>query len=453
MTTGGTRARPARLDPAPPRGMRDVLPEEMAVRDRALATILDVYGRHGFVRIETPAVEHLALLTRSDGGENEKLIFRILKRGEKLAAARGVEELADLGLRFDLTVPLARYYAHNHARLPQPLKAIQAGPVWRAERPQHGRFRQFTQCDIDILGVASEVAEIELILATGEALRALSLQDLTVRVNDRRVLGALARHAGFDEARLASVFIAVDKLDKVGRAGVAAELEAAGHPHRAIEALLGHLDEAAAAGAGAAVGGGALARVQRLLGGEADPAVWTALSRVIETTGAQGGSGMRVVFDPTLARGMGYYTGPIFEVGSRGVPWSIAGGGRYDRMIGHLLGRDVPATGFSIGFERVVSLLLERGGAGGAGRERVALVFDEGTPHLPRVLALAAELREAGHTVLLELRGRRPGRQFQDLEARGYGRIGVLREDGSLEWRGSGVRAEDDPMAESGGGA
>jgi histidyl-tRNA synthetase len=431
--------------------MRDVLPEEMAVRDRALATILEVYGRHGFVRIETPAVEHLALLTRSDGGENEKLIFRILKRGEKLASARGVEELADLGLRFDLTVPLARYYAHNHARLPQPLKAIQVGPVWRAERPQHGRFRQFTQCDIDTLGVASEVAEIELILATGEALRALSLPDLTVRVNDRRVLGAVARHAGFEEARLASVFIAVDKLDKVGRAGVAAELEAAGHPQRAVERLLGLLAQAVEAGPGAP--GAALARLQRLLGGEAEAAVWTALGRIIETAGAQAGPGMQVAFDPALARGMGYYTGPIFEVGCRGVPWSIAGGGRYDRMIGQLLGRDVPATGFSIGFERVVSLLLERGGAGRAEPERVALVFDEGTPHLARVLALAGELRESGRTVLLELRGRRPGRQFQDLAARGYGRIGVLREDGSLEWRGSGARADDGTVVESGGGA
>ena len=197
--------------------MRDVLPDEVALRDWAMAQILAVYRRHGFVRIETPAVESLRLLLRSDGGENEKLIFKILKRGEKLQTAGRPEDMADLGLRFDLTVPLVRYYAHNLARLPQPLKAIQIGPVWRAERPQQGRYRQFTQCDIDVLGVASEVAEIELILATTEALAALGLKDLTVRLNDRRVLGAMVAHCGFDPARAGSVFIALDKLDKIGR--------------------------------------------------------------------------------------------------------------------------------------------------------------------------------------------------------------------------------------------
>jgi len=212
-------AREPKLDTTPPRGMRDVLPDEVEVRDRAQATILDVYRRHGFQRIETPAVENIQLLTRGEGGENEKLIFKILKRGEKLTAAQNADDLADLGLRFDLTVPLARYYANNHGRLPQPLKAIQIGPVWRAERPQHGRFRQFTQCDIDILGVSSEIAEIELILATAEALLALGLTDLTIRINDRRILAAIARHCGFAEGRFDSVFIALDKLDKLDKAG------------------------------------------------------------------------------------------------------------------------------------------------------------------------------------------------------------------------------------------
>jgi len=208
--------------------MRDVLPDEVALRDWAMTQIVAVYRRHGFVRIETPAVESLRLLLRSDGGENEKLIFKILKRGEKLSTAGHPDDLADLGLRFDLTVPLVRYYAQNHARLPQPLKAIQIGPVWRAERPQQGRYRQFTQCDIDILGVGAEVAEIELILATTEALTALGLKDLTVRLNDRRLLGALVAHCGFDVARAGSVFIGLDKLDKIGREGVAEELRAAG---------------------------------------------------------------------------------------------------------------------------------------------------------------------------------------------------------------------------------
>src|SRR5215510_626296 len=205
--------------------MRDVLPDEVRVRDRAIATILDVYRRHGFQRIETPAVENIKLLTSGEGGENEKLIFKILKRGEKLTAVQGADDLADLGLRFDLTVPLARYYANNHARLPQPLKAIQIGPVWRAERPQHGRFRQFTQCDIDILGVASEIAEIELILATADALLTLGLGGLRVRLNDRRVLAAMVDHAGFDPSGSGSVFIALDKLDKIDERGVVEELQ------------------------------------------------------------------------------------------------------------------------------------------------------------------------------------------------------------------------------------
>src|SRR5712692_5025314 len=236
-----------KLPTTPPRGMSDVLPDEVDLRDRTLATILDVYRRRGFVRIETPAVESLSLLTRGEGGDNEKLIFKILKRGERLQTARNTEALVDLGLRFDLTVPLARYYANNHARLPNPLKAIQIGPVWRAERPQHGRFRQFTQCDIDILGVRSEIAEIELILATADALLALGLDDLTVRINDRRLLAAVARRCGFEDARFDSVFIALDKLDKIEAAGVVKELAEEGHPGPAVSALMALLEESAGA--------------------------------------------------------------------------------------------------------------------------------------------------------------------------------------------------------------
>jgi histidyl-tRNA synthetase len=403
--------------------MRDVLPEEVALRDWAMAQILGVYRRHGFGRIETPAVESLRLLLRSDGGENEKLIYKILKRGEKLAAAGGPEDLADLGLRFDLTVPLVRYYAHNQARLPQPLKAIQIGPVWRAERPQQGRYRQFTQCDIDIRGVASEVAEIELILATTEALAALGLKDLTVRLNDRRLLGALVGHCGFDPARAGSVFIALDKLDKIGRAGVTAELRETGHPADAVDRLLDTLASTATPSA-----------VQALLGPRVDAAVWHGLGRILDTVEAQAGGRFRLVFDATLVRGMGYYTGPIFEVQHGGGGSSIAGGGRYDRMIGKFTGRDVPATGFSIGFERVISILLERGPATEADGLRVALVFDEAEALGP-VLALARDLREQGRTVLLESRGKRLGKQLQDLERRGYRTIGVVRGDGTVEWR------------------
>ena len=437
MTAGGDRPREARIDTAPARGMRDILPDEAAVRDRAMATILDVYRRHGFVRIETPAVENLRLLTGGEGGENEKLIYKILKRGDKLAAAQDSGELADLGLRFDLTVPLARYYAQNHAKLPSPLKAIQIGPVWRAERPQHGRYRQFTQCDIDILGVASEVAEIELILATAEALVALGLDGLTVRINDRRVLAAIAEHCGFDAGRFESVFIALDKLDKVGRSGVAAELTGAGHPERAVTALLELMEAVAGRGSIEAV-----RDLARLVADRADPAVWEGLTRIMRSAGDQARE-LAVEFDATLARGMGYYTGPIFEVRYRDGASSIAGGGRYDRMIGKLLGRDVPATGFSIGFERVVGLLMEQGQSADGEPARVAIVLDRDTPHLGTVLERARELRDKGNVVLLELRGRRLGKQLQDLDARGFGRIAVVSPEGVLEWRDA--RAQTGP--------
>jgi len=424
---GEGRTREPKLDTAPPRGMRDVLPGEVELRDQAVATILDVYRRHGFQRIETPAVENIKLLTRSEAGENEKLIFKILKRGEKLTAARDPEELVDLGLRFDLTVPLARYYANNHARLPQPLKAIQIGPVWRAERPQQGRFRQFTQCDIDILGVRSAVAEIELVLATTEALLALGLRELTVRINDRGVLAAIARHCGFDEARVDSVFIALDKLDKVGTPGVVEELEAHQHPAKAIGMLMAILHEATGAA-------WRLEALPSLLGESVDTPV-RGLRRIIDTVGKAAGERFGIVFDPTLVRGMSYYTGPIFEIRYGDRASSIAGGGRYDRMIGKLLGREVPATGFSIGFERVIGLLMELDATVAPPGQRVAVVFDEETPHLGQVLAWARDQRNQGTIVLLEPLRRNLGRQFQELEARGFERIGVLAERGSIEWR------------------
>ena len=422
------RPREARIDTAPARGMRDILPDEAAVRDRAMATILDVYRRHGFVRIETPAVENLRLLTGGEGGENEKLIYKILKRGDKLTAAQESGDLADLGLRFDLTVPLARYYAQNHAKLPSPLKAIQIGPVWRAERPQHGRYRQFTQCDIDILGVASEVAEIELILATGEALVALGLDGLTVRINDRRVLAAVAEHCGFEAGRFESVFIALDKLDKVGRSGVATELTGAGHPERAVTALLELMDAVAGRGAIDAVHD-----LARLVGDRAEPVVWDGLTRIMRSVGEQARE-LAVEFDATLARGMGYYTGPIFEVRYRDSASSIAGGGRYDRMIGKLLGRDVPACGFSIGFERLVGILGERGGSAPttsvAGQpRRVAVLVDDGTPVGP-ALAAARALRAAGDWVSLELRRKNVGKQLDDLARHGFDAHATLDTEG-----------------------
>jgi len=397
--------------------MRDVLPDEVELRDAAVREIVAVYRAYGFRRIETPALESLRLLAGSEGGENEKLIFKVMKRGEELEAARRAgEDLADLGLRFDLTVPLARYYAENHARLPDPLKAIQIGPVWRAERPQKGRFRQFTQCDIDVLGLASPLVEIELILATTDALTRLGLSGLTVRINDRRLLELLARHCGFPEAAHAAFFIAFDKLDRLGAAGVLADLREGGHDADAIrrfEALLPGLSAAELS----------LEGLRAALPGAAEVA-WESLATIIATANAEIAAGCRVRFDPTLVRGMGYYTGPIFEIAAAGYPSSIAGGGRYDRMIGRLLGREVPASGFSIGFERLISILAERGGmpardGAEAPQRRLALLVDDGGDVAAAVRA-AKSLRVEGYLVSLEVRRKNVKKQLDDLVTHGF---------------------------------
>jgi len=400
--------------------MRDLLPDEVELRDAVAATLLGVYRRHGFRRVETPALEHIQLLTRGEGGENEKLIFKVLKRGERLDLARATSEadLVDLGLRFDLTVPLARYYAHNHARLPHPLKAVQIGPVWRAERPQRGRYRQFTQCDIDILGVRSEVAEIELILATTEALGALGLDELTVRVNDRRILVAMARRCGFDPARADSVFIALDKWDRVGPEGVALELHRAGHPADAVTRMI---DLFAAFEPGQGIGW-----MRERLADPGTASAFDALGRVIRTVEGEVGGKARILFDARLVRGMAYYTGPIFEVQSPRFPSALAGGGRYDAMIGKLLGREVPATGFSIGFERVVALLVERPDGLRPRDKRLALLYEEPGVELGPVLRAARELRAEGFAVSLEARARNRGAQLQALAAHGFDGVAEL---------------------------
>jgi len=408
--------------------MRDVLPDEVELRDRASHAIVGVYRSHGFRRIETPALESLRLLVGSEGGENEKLIFKILKRGDDLetAVASGGGELADLGLRFDLTVPLARYYAENQARLPDPLKAIQIGPVWRAERPQKGRFRQFTQCDIDVVGVGGIVSEVELILATAEALARLGLAGLTVRVNDRRILGLIARHCGFGADRQSSFFIAFDKLDKIGHEGVLAELRESGHEATAVarfEALLPTLLDAQMS----------LSSLERALapGADEEPG-FRSLAAILGIVAPELPPGTRVTFDATLVRGMGYYTGSIFEIVSPAFPASIAGGGRYDRMVGRLLGRDVPACGFSIGFERLIAILGESGARpeamarpAPAPARRIALLVDDDSG-LPRALPAARVLREQGDLVSLELRRKNTRKQLDDLTTHGFSDFGIV---------------------------
>jgi histidyl-tRNA synthetase len=409
-----------KLDTAPPRGMKDLLPPEVELRDRATAMILATYKRYGFRRIETPALENLRLLLGSGGGENEKLIYKVLKRGAKLDSVSTLreEDLADLGLRYDLTVPLARYYANNRATLPDPFKAIQIGPVWRADRPQKGRFRQFTQCDIDILGVASEVAEIELILATSEALIGLGLERPTIRLNDRRILAAIAEHCGFDAERQNDFFVTLDKLDKIGREGVERELRDDGHREAAITHLFTLF---------APSGAPAVSALDKLSGmvPEARPFVED-LRTIVLTVEREAAEHYTIAFDPTLVRGMGYYTGPIFEAAYGDYGSSIAGGGRYDRLIGRISGHDVPACGFSIGFERVVSILEEKAGMIGAERARVALLFDPGDG-LPEVVAAAGALRRGDRVVSLTVKRKNLAKQLDDLAGEGFGSYAVFR--------------------------
>lgn len=338
------------LQKTPAKGMRDFLPKEFALRQHILSTIQKTYESYGFTRIETPAVENLSLLTSKQGGDNEKLIYKILKRGEKLEnAAEG--DLCDLGLRYDLTVPLARFYANNSAQLPAVFKAMQMDNVWRADRPQRGRFRQFVQCDIDIIGEESNLAETELILATANALDKLGFKDITVRVSDRRLLSALADFCGFDEQQRPQVFITLDKLDKIGVVGVMQEIESIA-PGKS-ENFINLINRITASDR-------PFQKCVEELGEALPSTVKQNLEEILYVTNNCITNG-RVCFDVTLVRGMGYYTGTIYEISVEGLASSVAGGGRYDKMIGKITGTDVPACGFSIGFERIALLLTERG--------------------------------------------------------------------------------------------
>ncbi len=410
----------------PPRGMRDLLPEEVALRDRVSAAILDTYVAWGYRHIETPALENIRNLTAGQGGDNEKLIFKVLKRGEEVqdwAKAESLDALVDLGLRFDLTVPLVRYYAHNRAKLPRLFKAIQMGPVWRAERPQRGRFRQFVQCDIDVIGSASPLVEVELCAATAAALEKAGFRGFTIRLNDRRVLEGLARRCGFAEDRFGAVFVSIDKLDKIGREGVVAELHSHGHDAGAV----GRLD-AVLAGLSAPLADAEAFRAALAPAAEEAP-VYDGLAAIAAALRAAAGGAYRVQLDPTLVRGMGYYTGPVFEIAYKDYPFSIAGGGRYDRMIGRLLGEDVPACGFSIGFERIITILQEEAAAAAKGARRIAIIVDaDANP--AQGLAEAARLRDAGDEATLLPREKNLGRQLKALSADGYSAFAILRAAG-----------------------
>lgn len=405
------------LKKKPVTGMKDILPAEMAVRDYVIRLIKDTYGTFGFSSMETPCVEHIENLCSKQGGENEKLIFKILKRGEKLklSEAQCEGDLVDGGLRYDLTVPLSRYYSNHMNELPSPFKALQMGNVWRADRPQRGRFRQFMQCDIDILGEPTILAEIELILATTTLLGKLDFQNFTIRINDRRILKAMAAYSGFPAESFDTVFIILDKMDKIGLEGVAEELAKEGFAQQAIDTYLGLFKEITPDAAGVAWSG-------EKLSGVLDKKYAEDLQTIINSVDAVKSADFKIAFDPTLVRGMSYYTGPIFEIAMDEFGGSVGGGGRYDEMIGKFTGQDAPACGFSIGFERIVMLLLERGYQVPGAEKRKAYLIEKNMPadRLLEILKKAEEERRNGCQVNVAVMKKNKKFQKEQLMQEGY---------------------------------
>ena len=420
------------LNKKPVTGMKDILPEEMQIRDYVQSVIKDTYRRFGFDQIETPAMESIANLTNKQGGDNEKLIFKILKRGEKLNLAEAADEadVVDGGLRYDLTVPLVRYYSNNAASLPAPFKALQMGNVWRAERPQKGRFRQFMQCDIDILGEPSNLAEIELILATTTTLGILGFKNFEIRINDRKILKAMAAYSGFPEDAYDSVFITIDKMDKIGLEGVEAELLENGFAKECVDRYLALYKELEDAENGIAYLGELLKDVpdtSAAKGAEGTDiqAVMDGLQEIIDSVSATKTADFKMVFDATLVRGMSYYTGTIFEIVMPEFGAACGGGGRYDAMVGKFTGKDVPACGFSIGFERIIMLLLESGFQVPDRPKRKAYLIEKGVggKALCDIIARAQKAREDGTQVLVARMNKNKKFQKEQLAAEGYEEI------------------------------
>lgn len=405
------------LKKKPVTGMKDILPAEMQVREYVMNQIRETYGGFGFHSIETPCVEHIENLTSKQGGDNEKLIFKIMKRGEKLnlETAQAENDLVDSGLRYDLTVPLSRYYSNNAASLAAPFKSLQMGSVWRADRPQKGRFRQFVQCDIDILGDSTRLAEIELILATTTLLGKIGFKGYTVRINDRNILKGMAAFCGFPEESYDQVFIILDKMDKIGMDGVARELAEAGYDEEKIKKYLSLFESATTDAAGVRSLGSVLKDAM-------DQEQAENLASIIDSVSQITTSQFHIVFDPTLVRGMSYYTGTIFEIQVDGFPGSVGGGGRYDKMIGKFTGMDTPACGFSIGFERIITILMDEGFTVPGKEDKVAFLIEKGVNDdvMNGAIKEAMEERAKGVTVLVSQMNKNKKFQKEGLEKEGY---------------------------------
>ena len=405
------------LKKKPVTGMKDILPAEMQVRDYVTGLIKETYKSFGFSPIETPCVEHIENLCSKQGGDNEKLIFKIMKRGEKLKldTATCENDLTDSGLRYDLTVPLSRYYSNNANELPAPFKALQMGNVWRADRPQRGRFRQFMQCDIDILGEPTYLAEIELVLATTTLLGKLDFHNFTIRINDRRILKAMAQYSGFPTESFDTVFIILDKMDKIGIEGVAEELEKEGFAKESVDTYLELFREITNDVEG-------VRYIKEKLADVLDAGIADDLETIINTVESVKTADFKMSFDPTLVRGMSYYTGPIFEISMDEFGGSVGGGGRYDEMIGKFTGNNTCACGFSIGFERIVMLLLERGYEIPTKNGKKAYLIEKNMPadKLLNILKQATEERSAGTQINISIMKKNKKFQKDQLAADGY---------------------------------
>ena len=408
------------LKKKPVTGMKDILPAEMAIRDYVIRLIKETYGTFGFSSIETPCVEHIENLSSKQGGENEKLIFKILKRGEKLKldTAETEADLVDGGLRYDLTLPLSRYYSNHANELPSPFKALQMGNVWRADRPQRGRYRQFMQCDIDILGEPTNLAEIELILATTTLLGKLDFKNFTIRINDRRILKAMAAYSGFVPESYDTVFIILDKMDKIGLEGVREELEKEGFDKACVDKYLAMFEEITNDVQG-------VRYVKEKLEGVLEPEYADGLELIMNSVDAVKAADFKIAFDPTLVRGMSYYTGPIFEISMDEFGGSVGGGGRYDEMIGKFTGNNTCACGFSIGFERIIMLLMERGFQIPQIGTKKALLIEKNMPAegMMKVLKQAEEDRKNGSVVTIAVMKKNKKFQKEQLKEEGYEEI------------------------------
>ena len=396
------------LKKKPVTGMKDILPAEMAVREYVMNQIRETYGGFGFNSIETPCVEHIENLTSKQGGDNEKLIFKIMKRGDKLHldTAETENDLADSGLRYDLTVPLCRYYSNNAATLPAPFKALQMGSVWRADKPQRGRFRQFVQCDIDILGDPTRLAEIELILATTTLLGKVGFKGYHVRINDRNILKGMASYCGFPEESFDQVFIILDKMDKIGMEGARAELLEAGYEKEKIDRYLALFGSVTPDAAGVRSIGETLKDVM-------DPEMAENLAAIMDSVNSIATSQFDIIFDPTLVRGMSYYTGTIYEIQVDGFPGSLGGGGRYDKMIGKFTGMETPACGFSIGFERIITILMEEGFTVPGSTEKKAFLIEKGVSADVMTAAIQEAMDERAKGVCVLVSQMNKNKKFQ----------------------------------------